>query len=117
VEVAESPAQAPPRFERDEPVTILVTATADAEYESCAPGGTTVGMLEARLPSKSVARVVVPCDDFPGVRVIHGDIMPTLIQALRDAVSHHEDCGDPEHEAWRDQYERLLDVLGEPPAT
>ena len=109
--------EAPPRFVRGEPVTILVTATADAEYESCAPGGTTVGMLEARLPSKSVARVVVPCDGYPGVRVIHGDISPTLVQALRDAMEYRDCTSDPVCEGWRNQYEALLDVLGEPPAT
>ena len=103
---------APPRFDRGEPVTILVTATADAQYEACTPGGTSVPMLEARLPSKSVARVVVPCD-FPGVRVIHGDVMPTVAQALRDAI-RYRDCTEGECETWTDQYERLLDALGLP---
>jgi hypothetical protein len=112
VEVAESPTEAPARFDRGEPVTIVVTATADAEYEACAPGGTTVPMLEAQLPSKSVARMTVPCDAYPGVRVIHGDISPTLIQALRDAIDHHDGCTDAEHVGWREQYERLLDALG-----
>ena len=104
---------APPRFDRGEPVTILVTATADAQYEACAPGGTTVPMLEARLPSKSVARVVVPCD-FPGVRVIHGDVTETLAQAIRDAIAYHDECVDAEHTEWMNQYERLLDALGLP---
>lgn len=114
MEVAESPAEAPPRFERGEPVTIVVTATADAEYEACAPGGTAIPMLEARLPSKSVARMAVPCDDYPGVRVIHGDITETLGQALRDAISYHDGCGDADHAEWINQYERLLDALGLP---
>ena len=114
----ESPAEAPHRFAKDEPVSILVTpAAVDAQYEACAPGGTTVRMLEALLPSKSVARIAVPCDGFPGVRVIHGDIMPTLVQALRDAIAHHDSCVDVEHVGWMEQYERLLDALGEPPAT
>lgn len=85
----ESPAVAPPRFDRGEPVTIVVTATADAEYEACAPGGTTIPMLEAKLPSKSVARMTVPCDAYPGVRVIHGDITPVLIQMAKDAIVSH----------------------------
>lgn len=113
MEVAESPAaEAPPRFERGEPVTIVVTATADAEYEACAPGGTTVPMLEAKLPARQMTRMAVPCDDYPGVRVIHGDIRPTLIQALRDALAFR-DCGVADECAeWQNQYERLLDALG-----
>lgn len=115
--VTESPAEAPPRFARDEPVTILVTATADAQYETCAPGGTTVPVLEAKLPSVNRTRVTVPCGGYPGVRVIHGDIMPTLRHMAADAMAHHKGCGEDECEAWVEQYERLLDALGEPPAT
>ena len=111
MEVAEQDTGAPPRFERDEPVTIVVTATADAEYEACAPGGTSVPMLEARLPSQSVARVVVPCD-FPGVRVIHGDVRPTMKQALKDAMEFRDCATDKECAAWFDQYEALLEALG-----
>ena len=114
----EQATEAPFRFAKDEPVTILVTpATADAQYEACAPGGTTVGMLEALLPSKSPARIAVPCDGFPGVRVIHGDIMPTLVQALRDGMEYRDCTSNPECEGWRNQYEALLEALGEPPAT
>ena len=47
---------------------------------------------------------------FPGVRVIHGDIMPTLVQALRDAIQYH-DCAEGECTGWMDQYERLLDAM------
>jgi hypothetical protein len=38
---------------------------------------------------------------------------PTLVQALKDAKDYHYDglCGDPEHTAWVEQYERALDIL------
>jgi hypothetical protein len=104
--------EAPPRFLKGEPVTIVVTATADAEYEACAQGGTTVPMLEARLPSKNAARMSVPCDAFPGVRVIHGDIMPTLLHMAADAIAQHKDCTEDECMAWVDLYEKALDALG-----
>ena len=113
----ESPAEAPPRFARGEPVTILVTATADAEYEACAPGGTTIPMLEVKLPARTMTRMAVPCGGYPGVRVIHGDVTPTLVQALRDALEFRDCTSNAECLGWREQYERLLDALGEPPGT
>ena len=113
MEVTEQETGAPARFAKDEPVTILVTATADAQYETCAPGGTTVPVLEAKLPSVNRTRVTVPCDGYPGVRVIHGDIRPTLLQALRDAMEFRDCATDRECETWFNQYEALLEALGE----
>ena len=97
------------RFTRGEAVTVLVSGTADDEYPACAPGDRTYLMLGTSLPDGRI--VTVPCD-YPGITVIHGDITPTLIQALRDAMEYR-DCGvDDECIAWREQYEKALDVLG-----
>ncbi len=43
-------------------------------------------------------------------------MVPTLVQALKDAKDPHYDglCGDPEHPAWVEQYERPLGVLALP---
>lgn len=40
-------------------------------------------------------------------------MLPTFVQALKDAKDYHYDglCGDPEHMAWVEQYERALDML------
>lgn len=40
-------------------------------------------------------------------------MVPTFIQALKDAKDYHYDglCGYPEHTAWVEQYERALDIL------
>jgi hypothetical protein len=126
----ESPAEAPPRFKHGEPVTILVTATADAQYETCAPGGTTVPVLEARLPARTMTRVTVPCENFPGVRVIPGDIRPALIRMAYAALNTCPpvigcpDCeeGHPCQDCVLDaerrrEYTGVLAALGEPPAT
>ena len=126
----EQETEAPARFERDEPVTILVTATADAEYETCAPGGTLIPVLEAKLPSVNRTRVTVPCDGYPGVRVIHGDISPTLIQMAQDAIVSHRPkiaCAACEpgrpcpgcviSAQRRREYGEVLKALGGPPET
>ena len=130
METAEHATEAPPRFAKDEPVTILVTgATADAQYEACAPGGTTVGMLEAVLPSKAPARIAVPCDGFPGVRVIRGDVAAVLVQMAKDAIVSHRakiccracEPGRPcpgcvISAQRRREYQEVLDAI-EPPGT
>lgn len=97
------------RFARGEPVTVIVNGTADDEYPSCAPGGLTYLMLATRLDDGRL--VSVPCD-YPGITVIHGDIRPTLLQALADAIQYRDCRSSDECAGWRDQYEKALDVLG-----
>lgn len=45
-------------------------------------------------------------------------MLPTFVQALKDAKDYHYDglCGDPEHLGWVEQYERALDMLEARPA-
>lgn len=104
----------PARFDQDEPVTVLATARA-------AGGGD--GIWDGH-PSPVIAlqltlggRIVVLPLASPDVTVIHGDIRPTLIQALRDAIAYHDDgrCGDTDHLGWTENYERALDVLAPSP--
>jgi hypothetical protein len=94
------------RFTEGEDATLLVTAAADPGYL-----GGAAGALGLRLPG---GRVIVAAPQWPGVTMIHGDIRPTLIQALRHAIEQCSPCacgcgtGQP---GWVDQYEKALDVL------
>jgi hypothetical protein len=104
--------EAPARFAQGEPLTILVSSTAADEWQSCAPGGRTHLMLGSRLADGTF--VTVPCD-YPGITVIHGDIRPTLLQALADAIQYRDCRTSDECAGWRDQYEKAMDVLGADP--
>jgi hypothetical protein len=101
---------AQPRFTHGGQVTVVITAAVDSEWDACAPGGTTTLMLGVRLPD---GRLLTVPADYPGIRVIHGDIMPTLLHGLADALEYHDEgrCGTPGHIGWVENYERALDVL------
>ena len=122
--------ETPPVFPRGTQLTILLSVEADAQYEVCAPGGTTVLMLEAALPSKSPSRVVVPCGGYPGVIVAVGDIRPVLRRMAHEALEIHApliECPacDPGglcpacvlDKERRREYWEVLDALGELPGT
>lgn len=102
------------QFDQGGQVTVLVTAAVDSEWDAAAPGGGTHRMLGVRLPDGRL--LTVPCG-YPGIRVIHGDITPTLLHGLADAIVYHDDgkCGDPEHLGWTENYERALDALDTSP--
>lgn len=101
----------PPRFTHGEPVTVIITAAADAEYEVFW-GARELPVVSLELPVRPATRVDIAYER-PGVLVIHGDITPTILQALKDARAYHWDgqCGDPEHEQQVCQYERAGDAL------
>jgi hypothetical protein len=120
--VSQQAAEAPARFIQGEPVTILVSGTADDEFPTYAPGGGTYLMLATRLDDGS--RVSVPCD-YPGIDVIQGDIRPVLIQMAKDAITAHRpkiSCrlckpGDPcpgcvISAERRREFQDVLDALG-----
>lgn len=88
------------RFEQGEQATALITATVQ---DDCS------GYLDFELGGRPL---FVPLG-HPAVTAVHGDIRPTLVQALRDAIAYHDDgaCGDPEHLGQVEQYERALDAL------
>ena len=100
-----SPLTATPvaRFAQGEDVTVLGTGKADPAYCGNVPIS-----LGVRLPG---GRMLVAGPQWPGVILIHGDIMPTLLHALEDAL-RVRDCPEAECVAWHDQYEALLDALG-----
>lgn len=77
---------APPRFTRGDPVTVLVSGTADDEFPTCAPGGLTYLMLATRLDDGRLVSVPV---DYPGIDVLQGDIKSVLIQMAKDAIIAH----------------------------
>ncbi len=66
----------------------------------CLPGG---GQVDVLLPER------------PGVRLIAGDLTPTLVSALEHAIEHLGDRDPawvaPETLAQLEQYERALDAL------
>jgi hypothetical protein len=106
-----SPMQQPaPRFAHGEQVTIVIKATVDSEHDAAAPGGGTVLMLGVRLPDGRLLSVPA---GYPGIKVIHGDITPTLLHGLADALVYHDEgrCGDREHLGWVENYERAVDAL------
>jgi hypothetical protein len=94
------------------------------------PGGTATVMATGRLKAThgsgvgdGFAAVVLPggghvevqLPERPGVRLIAGDLTPTLLDALEDAIEHLGK-GDPEWVAPEtldrlDRYERALDAL------
>jgi hypothetical protein len=79
---------APSRFAQGGRVTIVITATADSEWDAATHGGGTHLMLGVRLPDGRL--LTVPCD-YPGIKVIHGDITPTVLHALADALVYHDE--------------------------
>ena len=121
----ESP-QAPARFPQGEPVTILVSATAADEWQSCAPGGRANLMLGSRLPDGTFITVPV---DYPGISVMRGDLRPVLIAMAKEAIiSHRPRICCPACEPGRPcpgcvidaqrrrEFQEVLDLL-EPPQT
>lgn len=86
----------------------------DAYLHLLTPGDTATVMATGRLEDLSPVLFA-----RPGVRLIAGDLAPTLVEALEDAIEHLggsvqedvEEWVDPETLDRLDRYERALDAL------
>ena len=106
--------QPAPRFTQGEQVTIIITAPVDSEWDAIAHGGRACLMLGVRLPNGRLLSIPA---DYPGIRVIHGDLTQILGPAFTDALSYHDEgeCGWPGHEFLTAQYERGAEIFDPKP--
>jgi len=89
--------------------TLMATGTVDTVYTD----GKGWGCASVGFPGGAHTQVQLP--ERPGIRLLAGDLTPTLLDALKDAIEHLGK-GDPEWVAPEvldrlERYERALDAL------
>jgi hypothetical protein len=84
-----------PRFTYGESVTVLITAEVHAEYEVCR-NRREVPAVSLALPPAEPGDVLLEIPyGLAGVTLVRGDVIPTIVSALKDAVAMREpdpDC-------------------------
>lgn len=108
------------RVRRGDPVSVFLTGTADVAYDATDRIGA-LSVRDLRLGDGTLVSLPV---SRAGVALIPGDILPTFLQALQDAVAYRRavmaacrapdglDCGRCQAAlSWIEQYERLLDAI------